>query len=40
VPELTGDMPVGQLLALGAVAIVVAVLGTIYAETRPKRVRP
>jgi hypothetical protein len=40
VPELTGDMTVGQLLALGAVAIVVAVLGTIYAETRLKRVRP
>ena len=39
VPELNGDIGFGQLLALGAVAIVAAVLGTVYAERRLKRVR-
>jgi len=39
VPELTGGMPFRQVLVLGAVAIVVAVLGTMYAERRLKRVR-
>jgi hypothetical protein len=39
VPEVNGSIPFWQLLALGAVAIVVAVLGTIYAERRLKHVR-
>jgi hypothetical protein len=39
VPEVSGSIPFWQLLALGAVAIVVAVLGTIYAERRLKHVR-
>lgn len=39
VPEISGGMPLSQTLALGAVAIVVAVLGTWYAERRLKLVR-
>lgn len=39
VPEIAGGIGFGQLLALGAVAILVAVLGTVYAEKRLKRVR-
>jgi hypothetical protein len=39
VPELNGGIGFGQLLALGAVAIAVALLGTVYAERRLKRIR-
>jgi hypothetical protein len=38
-PEVNGGIPFWVLLALGAVAIVVAVLGIVYAERRLKRVR-
>jgi hypothetical protein len=38
-PEVYGSLPLWQLLILGAVAIVVAVLGSVYAERRLKRVR-
>jgi hypothetical protein len=38
-PEMYGALPLWQLLALGAVAIVVAVAGAVYAERRLKRVR-
>jgi hypothetical protein len=40
VPEVNGSIPFWLVLVLGAVAIVVAVLGSIYAERRLKRVRP
>jgi hypothetical protein len=36
-PQVNGGIQFWQLLTLGAVAIVVAVLGSIYAETRIKR---
>ena len=39
-PEVTLAIPFGLLLALGGVGIAVAVLGSIYAESRIRRVRP
>jgi hypothetical protein len=38
-PEFNGGIPFWLLLVLGAAAIVVAVLGSVYAERRLKRVR-
>jgi len=38
-PEVNGRIPFWLLLVLGAAAIVVAVLGSVYAERRLKRVR-
>jgi len=38
VPQINGGMPLSQLITLGVVAIVVAVLGFTYAERRLKNV--